>query len=178
MKLTEHFLERELRVEAQIPEIQEIARWGCEFLLEPIRANFGPLIITSGYRDADRNKATGGTEKSFHLYPSSPSPKGAADFYAPEADRTHSPDRVVQLFDWIRLESKLPFDKVILEYDRAGVADVVHLQWYVVTAGAALPRPKSAWIGQTHGTGEYRSAQCNEAVVWPQTSGGAQCATA
>jgi hypothetical protein len=161
MKLSEHFLERELRVEAQIPEIQAIARWGCEQILEPIHAKFGPLVVTSGYRDGDRNKNTGGVEHSFHLYPSSPSPRGACDVYAPEADHSHSPERVLELFDWLRLESGLPFDKVILEYS-GEVPEVVHIQWYVLGAGAHRPRPRSAWVGKTHGAGEYKAAECRE----------------
>lgn len=163
MKLTEHFLERELRVEAQIPEIQTIARWGCENILEPIHAKFGPLVVTSGYRDGDRNKNAGGVEHSFHLYPSSPSPRGAADVYPPEADHSHSPERVQQLFDWLRLESGLPFDKVILEYSGA-LAEVVHIQWYVLT-GDLRPRPRTAWVGKTHGAGEYTAAECREGAT-------------
>jgi hypothetical protein len=171
MKLTEHFLDRELRVEAQIAEIQEIARWGCEHILEPIRTKFGPLVITSGYRDADRNKNTGGVDKSFHLYPSSPTPRGAADVYPPEADHSHSPDRVVRLFDWLRLESGLPFDKVILEYSGA-TPEVVHIQWYVLHGVSQWVRPRTAWVGKTHGAGEYTAAECRE------SKGDATCANA
>lgn len=174
MNLTEHFLERELRVERQIPEIQEIARWGCEQILEPIHAKFGPLVVTSGYRDADANKSTGGVEKSFHLYPTSPSPRGAVDVYPPKLDHSHDPWRVLELFDWLRNDSGLPFDKVILEYS-GELPEVVHIQWYVLRAGAVRPRPRSAWVGHTHGTSAYKEVECRSAA--PE-EGNTQCATA
>jgi hypothetical protein len=143
--LSEHFLERELRVEQQSERVKAIARWGCKYILEPLHAKFAPLVVTSGYRDIDRNKNAGGVQKSFHLYRDD---QGAADCYAVNAS-------VLDLFGWLR-ESELPFDKVILEYDKAtGQPEVVHIQWDLAQA-----RPRTAWVGMTHGQGGYVETTC------------------
>lgn len=39
----------------------------CERVLEPIRAKFGPIVISSGYRSKMLNHYIGGTLKSQHL---------------------------------------------------------------------------------------------------------------
>lgn len=51
----------------------------CLFILEPLRAEFGPLIITSGYRNAELNQAVGGSSTSQHCSGE------AADIYLPKA---------------------------------------------------------------------------------------------
>lgn len=38
----------------------------CESVLEPLRAEVGPIIITSGFRDAITNKLVGGVANSDH----------------------------------------------------------------------------------------------------------------
>ena len=41
--------------------------YGCLMLLEPARAAVGPIIINSGYRNADVNALVGGVKNSQHL---------------------------------------------------------------------------------------------------------------
>lgn len=77
MKLTDHFtLEemvhtsyRSLRA-ANIPSWQQkfCLLFLCANVLEPIRAKLGkPLIINSGYRCSELNKAVGGARFSYHM---------------------------------------------------------------------------------------------------------------
>lgn len=40
----------------------------CEFMLEPIREQFGPLWVTSGYRCLALNNAVDGSKNSAHMY--------------------------------------------------------------------------------------------------------------
>ena len=73
----------------------------CNFILPPVRDEFGPIRINSGYRSFDLNKAVGGSSKSQHC-------RGeAADF---ESSRVSNPD----LAKWI--EKNLDFDQLILEF--------------------------------------------------------------
>jgi hypothetical protein len=118
MRLTEHFTARELRVPDAPARIKANARALCAQILEPIRAHFGrPLVITSGYRSPERNRAAGGKRRSFHRYEGG---HAAADFKIPGVP-------ITEVFDWLRLESGLPFDKAILE-SSGGVPVVIHVQ--------------------------------------------------
>jgi hypothetical protein len=133
--LTEHFSADELKLPTD-PAIEKAATELCTKLLEPIRAQYSlPLIITSGYRTIDHNKATGGEPHSYHLFDDG---KAAADFVIPSVEINH-------VFDWIRLLSGLPFDQVILEYEH-GVPDICHVQLKLDT-----PPRRMALIGKTHG---------------------------
>lgn len=40
----------------------------CQQLLEPLRREFGRVVITSGYRTKARNRAVGGAPRSYHRY--------------------------------------------------------------------------------------------------------------
>ena len=74
----------------------------CVNLLEPVRNRFGPVSIHSGFRSAAVNAKIGGSKTSQHM-------KGeAADFHCPGAT-------LQEVFDWVRLDSGLPFSQVILE---------------------------------------------------------------
>jgi hypothetical protein len=115
-QLTEHFSDVELGVD-KTPWAVPNAIYICQQLLEPIRAKFGPVRVHDGYRNLTHNAAVGGKELSFHLYEGG---QAAADADAPATS-------IPQLFDWVRLESGLPFDKVILEYD-GDLPACVHLQ--------------------------------------------------
>ena len=41
--------------------------YGCHLLLEPARIEVGPIIINSGFRNADVNRQVGGGKNSQHL---------------------------------------------------------------------------------------------------------------
>jgi len=73
----------------------------CNFILQPVRDEFGPIRINSGYRSPALNKAVGGSKTSQHCNGQ------AADF---ESTRISNPD----LAKWI--EKNLIFDQLILEF--------------------------------------------------------------
>lgn len=148
MQLSEHFQQSEFERRAPVPpECIPLLKGFCVSILEPIRAKFGALRVTSGYRAPDDNKATGGVQQSQHIYNAA---HCAADFQA----ESHG---VFEVFNWIRLESGLQFDQVILEYDKAAPADssraCVHTSY---TSGT--PR-RMALVGNTHGEGAYAKVQ-------------------
>jgi len=123
MQLTEHFADRELGVAGEIdPRIYANAVFLCKEVLEPIHAKFGAVRIHDGYRDPGHN---------------------AADV---DAQGT----TIQILFDWLRLESDLPFDKVILEKNAAEVPACVHIQI------DRLNKPRrQAFIGHTGNSLRY-----------------------
>ncbi len=118
MNLTDHFTDAELGVAGCDEQLLENARYLCSQILEPIRAHFGPVRVHDGYRDPGHNTRVGGKPDSFHLFEWG---RAAADVDAPHVG-------LADLFDWLRLESKLPFDKVILESNSQGVPAAVHIQ--------------------------------------------------
>ena len=134
MQLSPHFSLDELGVIGAPEQVYQIAVYICETLLEPIRAQFGPVTVHDGYRPPAHNAAVGGKPTSYHLYTGTQS---AADIDA-------LPTPYQTLFDWIRLESGLPFDKVILETDASGEPACVHLQ----VDSAVAPR-RLAYTGNT-----------------------------
>ncbi len=73
----------------------------CNFILQPVRDEFGPIRINSGYRSPALNKAVGGSSKSQHCNGQ------AADF---ESSRISNPN----LAKWI--SKNLIFDQLILEF--------------------------------------------------------------
>ena len=73
----------------------------CNHILQPLREEFGPIRINSGYRGADLNKAVGGSGTSQHCNGE------AADF---ESSKTSNPD----IAHWIN--DNLDFDQLILEF--------------------------------------------------------------
>ena len=143
MKLTEHFLDTELGVAGCSSELLSSAQFLCQKLLEPLREKFGPILVHDGYRDPGHNARVGGKPASFHLFEDG---KAAADIAsATVANRT--------IFDWLRLESGLPFDKVILEYNEQGFAATVHVQ-----IDQDNPPRREAFTGST-GAGEDYTPQ-------------------
>jgi zinc D-Ala-D-Ala carboxypeptidase len=76
----------------------------CVDLLEPVRAKFGPLRVTSGLRVTALHRAvTGGTSRSAHEI------GGAADFVPADPKK-----KLKSVVEWIAASS-LPFDQVIFE---------------------------------------------------------------
>jgi hypothetical protein len=72
----------------------------CEQILEPVRNQYGPLWVTSGYRCKELNDAIGGSPSSAHIL------GYAADFVARYATNE-------AIFDFIR--KNLRFDQLIDE---------------------------------------------------------------
>lgn len=73
----------------------------CDTLLEPIRAEFGPIHIDSGYRSEALNKAIGGSTTSAHCYGM------AADINVAGTSRKY-------IMEWI-IEHLPTYDQVIFE---------------------------------------------------------------
>lgn len=143
-RLSPHFTEAELGVEAASERVKENARYLCREILERVRDKYGrPVFVTSGYRDPLRNHAAGGKASSYHLYEMD---RCAADFKVLGVD-------AAETFDWLRLESGLPFDKVILEY-QDGEPCIIHVQ------ATARTRPRRlAYIGETGAGTDYRPVE-------------------
>lgn len=119
MRLSPHFTLRELTrtshryIDNTAPDqIVERLRRLCELYLEPVRAEFGPLWITSGYRCPELNAVIGGSKTSAHMYGC------AADFVPMRETPT------IFVVDWIA-ESSLDFDQVIDEY--SSTSNWIHL---------------------------------------------------
>jgi hypothetical protein len=135
MQLSEHFSAQELGVETTDLRIRSLAEFICSDFLEPIREHFNEAVIVhDGYRDSHHNTRVGGKPTSFHLFDGD---KCAVDFHVQNVD-------LFILFEWLRGESKLRFDKIILEKNKNGVAACVHLQARKYTT----PRLQ-AFIGDT-----------------------------
>lgn len=81
MKLTEHFTVEEMTKTSQpydnsLDGIKDEKKRGhirenllllCKMYLEPLRDNFGRIIVNSGYRSKVVNAAVGGAKNSYHL---------------------------------------------------------------------------------------------------------------
>ena len=88
----------------------------CEKVLEPIRAKFGPIIISSGYRSADLNHFIGGSLNSDHC-------KGrAADI---DMDGHGGGVSNADVFNYIK--DNLSYDQLIWEFGNKQNPDWVHV---------------------------------------------------
>jgi hypothetical protein len=86
-------------------------------IFQPIREHFGkPIIISSGYRSAELNKAIGGSLSSQH------SSGEAIDIDMDGTDITNK-----QIFDYIK--DNLTFDQMIAEFPKQGNPDWVHVSF-------------------------------------------------
>lgn len=142
--MSQNFSQAELRVEGAEQRVQDNAEWLCENVLEPIRRKWGPLAITSGYRPPARNQAAGGKPTSFHLFEAD---QAACDFKPMAAE-------IVEVFDWMRLESGLPIDKVILEHDKYGKPHIIHAQVFTKNK----PR-REAYLGGMGDAHDYQRVE-------------------
>lgn len=77
--------------------------------LDLLRAKFGPLFCTSGYRCPELNTAIGGAKDSAHLY-------GCAADLVPLSPTT----ALEAMMAWVVKESGLDYDQVILEQSSTG----------------------------------------------------------
>lgn len=121
MRLTEHFTLAEMTRSATAirrgldnspgTDVIEALLDLCQHVLEPVRAHFGPVKITSGYRSVAVNRAVGGSAASQHC-------RGqAADFTVPG----HSN---IEVCRWMLRH--LYYDQLIYEFGEAGW---VHVSW-------------------------------------------------
>lgn len=143
MNLSPNFKRSEFEKSGPMPDdVVPVYAVLCNQILEHIRAKFGlPIKITSGYRSPSHNVSINGSKTSQHV--ATPS-YCAADFQVVGGD-------LVVVFDWIRKESFLPFDQVILEYGRAvetDTDDCIHISWKVE------PR-RTAMVGATNNRAPY-----------------------
>jgi peptidase M15-like protein len=133
--LSPHFSESEFRVANCEARIKENAIFLCNQILEPIRTYYNKsIVVTSGFRNVDRNKYVGGKPTSWHLYSEG---RAACDFVVSDLNLTI-------VFDYIRMLSKLPFDKVILEKDANENPDILHIQ-----VDRLNPPRRKAYVGHT-----------------------------
>lgn len=81
----------------------------CKRILQPLREAYGkPIIVTSGYRSPELNKAIGGAKNSQHM-------RGqAADIKGSQPSNGSICQENRRLFDLIR-QLNLPFDQLIDE---------------------------------------------------------------
>lgn len=83
-------------------------------MLQVVRERWGPIKVNSGFRGPSLNAAVNGSKGSQHM-------KGeAVDFVPLNAS-------LGEVFDWIRVESKLPYGQVILEGASAANPTWIHL---------------------------------------------------
>jgi zinc D-Ala-D-Ala carboxypeptidase len=108
VNLSPHFTLEELAFTRQrdvdnTPPVEAVAylRRLATSMLEPIRQEFGVVLVTSGYRSRAVNLRVGGAPTSAHLY------GRAADFHCPG----HTTREIVE---WV-VGSGLPYDQVIDE---------------------------------------------------------------
>jgi zinc D-Ala-D-Ala carboxypeptidase len=80
----------------------------CQNILQPLRDKFGPVVISSGYRSPQLNKAIGGAANSQHMLGQ------AADIHMPSMAN----DELARL-----IAKNFVFDQVILEFYTLGKPD-------------------------------------------------------
>lgn len=81
----------------------------CNHILQPLRNAYGkPIIVNSGYRSPELNRAIGGAKNSQHMRGQAADIKGT-----PSATSTHAQENR-RLFDLIQ-KLNLPFDQLIDE---------------------------------------------------------------
>lgn len=86
----------------------------CLEVLQPLRDTLQqPIIVTSGFRSKQLNKAVGGVSNSYHL-------QGMA------ADILVTSEKIAELYSKILLK-QAPTDVVI--YERKGTSQWLHVQW-------------------------------------------------
>jgi zinc D-Ala-D-Ala carboxypeptidase len=92
---------------ANEPNMDQIVRLKelCNEILQPVRNQFGPVIVTSGFRSPQLCTAIGSSINSQHA------DGAAADFECPGVDNA-------ELCDWIY--ENLDFDQMILEFYKKG----------------------------------------------------------
>lgn len=122
-QLTDNFTYEELNLLSAENRVVQNYLALATLILEPVRKEWGVTIVTSGYRPPVENAAAGGKPQSFHLADGG---RAAADIKFPVDSHLD----LLYVFDWVRLSSHLPFDKVILEFHpNTRVPDIIHFQY-------------------------------------------------
>lgn len=140
--LSPHFEQSEFEKDAPIPsECVPVATEFCTLILESVREQFGPLIITSGYRPPEENAEAHGQPNSEHIYSAD---WCAGDFYSETSAARN-------IFDWMRsiAGESLPFHQLILEHGAAG-SSIVHVSY-----NRKMPGVRSVLEGATHNSEPY-----------------------
>jgi hypothetical protein len=129
MQLSANFQKAEFEKDGPMPD-ECVASYKelCETILEPIRIHIGsPLRVTSGFRPPASNAAASGVSNSQHC---ATDQYCAADWWVPTADMR-------EIFDWVRLQSGLVWDQLILEHD-GGTLCIIHTSWSTTPRRMAL----------------------------------------
>lgn len=135
LHLSLNFTQKEFGVIGCDQRILDNATFLCMSILEPIRQHYKlPINVHDGYRDPAHNSRVGGKPNSYHLFSGG---KSAVDFGI--IGRTYR-----EVFDWIRLQSSLPFDKIILETTESSVPAAIHIQ-----VDRNNPPEREAFVGYT-----------------------------
>ena len=140
-QLSPNFAREEFELEGPMPEESvEAYTFLAVHILEPTRAQFDePMEVTSGHRNEQGNAEAHGNAHSEHI---STSDYCACDWTMPRFQKD-----LRGVFDWIRLNSGLPFHIVTLEHGQHG--DVIHISWN------RFAEQRQAKEGATHNAGEY-----------------------
>lgn len=142
--LSEHFDSSEVTTgDPYPPEAQDVLKQMMTEIMEPARAHAKcPIYILSDNRSERENVAAGGQSTSEH--------KWTKDFcaldFVPRNGRTRA------LFDWMRLNPRLPFHQLILEHGMTG-SSIIH-----VSLNRLLPGVRSVLEGATHNAEPYVAA--------------------
>ena len=144
MKLSPHFGSTEFERDGSVLPSEGIVLAYvrlCEDILEPLRtwAN-EPIYITSGYRSKEINDRIGGALTSQHI--------ATAEFCAADVYLENHPTMQAP-FNWLRLDSGLPFDEIIREDGKYRAS--LHISW------ARKPR-RIAFTGATFNSEPYTAA--------------------
>ncbi len=142
LQLSANFKRSEFEHSGPMPEeCLDIFRHLCQRVLEPIRSQFvQPLRVTSGDRRPEANEACHGNLHSEHI---------ATPMYCAADFEIEGWADLRGVFDWIRLNSGLPFHHVTLEHSTSGGPDVIHVSINLENA------ERIAKEGQTNNAGAY-----------------------
>lgn len=96
------------------PEVIHNLQTLCTKVLEPLRKEFGPVRVTSGYRSAWLNHLVGGVKRSQHILGQ------AADIHIPDRRRG------VEMLEFIFMT--LDYDQLLLEHNAQG-GEWIHVSY-------------------------------------------------
>lgn len=153
--LSSHFSFLELNLQAAPEEVVDNYLYLLTEVMEPVRERFGMLVVTSGWRPPLKNAAVGGKDDSYHLGQMG---CAAIDF------KPWKRERLLVIWDWLRLDSQLMFDKIILERDKndAQTPLIIHVQ-----LDKNNPPRREAYEGFTGAGSSYLAVNVNPLKINP-----------